>query len=56
MGWEESGAPAHQRVLAAVIANDKARHQILQPNHRRIVSSELFSHSLGPRSDSQFTS
>jgi hypothetical protein len=27
-----------QRALAAIIANDKARHQILPANHRRIIS------------------
>src|SRR5207247_11289980 len=28
-----------QRALTAVIANDKARHRILRPNRRRIISS-----------------
>ena len=36
-----------QRALTAVIANDKARHPILQPNRWRIISSRPFSHSLG---------
>src|SRR5215207_9765569 len=27
-----------QRVLTAIIANDKARHRILPPNHRGIIS------------------
>src|SRR5205823_419683 len=27
-----------QRALTAIIANDKARHRILPPNHRRIIS------------------
>jgi hypothetical protein len=35
-----------QRALAAVIANDKTRDPILQPNPWRIVSSTPFSHSL----------
>jgi hypothetical protein len=35
-----------QRALAAVIANDKARHRILPPNHRRIISRGAFSQSL----------
>ena len=33
--------------VTAVIANDKARHRILRPNRRRIISSTAFSHSLG---------
>ena len=42
-----------QRALAALIANDKTRYPIFQPNRRRIVSSKPFSHSLRSRSDSQ---
>src|SRR6202042_2320505 len=37
-----------QSALTAVIANDKARHRILRPNRRRIISLKVFSHSLGP--------
>src|ERR1700721_2958333 len=36
-----------QSALTAVIANDKARHRILRPNRRRIISLKVFSHSLG---------
>src|SRR6202166_3217107 len=36
-----------QSALTAVIANDKARHRILPPNRRRIISLKVFSHSLG---------
>src|ERR1700731_2913908 len=36
-----------QSALTAVIANDKARHRILRPNRRRIISLTVFSHSLG---------
>src|SRR6266550_5269602 len=35
-----------QSALTAVIANDKARHRILRPNRRRIISLMVFSHSL----------
>jgi hypothetical protein len=37
-----------QSALTAVIANNKARHRILRPNRRRIISSRVFSHSLDP--------
>src|SRR5665647_828850 len=37
-----------QSALTAVIANDKTRHRVLQPNCRRIISSKTFSHSLDP--------
>src|SRR5271156_4852410 len=37
-----------QSALIAVIANDKARHLILRPNRRRIISLKVFSHSLDP--------
>jgi hypothetical protein len=37
-----------QCALTAVIANDKARHRILRPNRRRIISSTAFSHGLDP--------
>ena len=33
----------------ALIANHKTRHQILQPDRRRIVASTAFSHSLGQK-------
>src|SRR3979411_858508 len=36
-----------QSALTAVIANDKARHRILRPNRRRIISLMVFSQSLG---------
>src|SRR6202044_3656785 len=38
-----------QSALTAVIANDKARHRILRPNRRRIISLTVFSHSLGQK-------
>src|SRR6266550_57886 len=38
-----------QSALTAVIANDKARHRILRPNRRRIISLMVFSHSLDPK-------
>jgi len=42
--------PRHVRfvpILLQIIANDKARHRILQPNRWRIISLRVFSHSLG---------
>src|SRR5712675_2362349 len=41
-----------QSALTAVIANDKARHRILRPNRRRIISLMVFSHSLGQKQTS----
>src|SRR6266550_7861831 len=40
-----------QRALTAVIANDKARHRILRPNRRRIISSRAVFTQSGPISD-----
>src|SRR3954454_2735601 len=40
-----------QRALTAVIANDKARHRILRPNHRRIISLSAVFTQAGPKSD-----
>jgi hypothetical protein len=37
------------RPAATVIANDKARHRILRPIPRKIVSSMASSHSLDPK-------
>src|SRR5213076_985822 len=40
-----------QRALTAVIANDKARHRILRPNRRRIISSRAVFTQAGTKSD-----
>src|SRR3982074_100650 len=37
-----------QSALTAVMPNDKARHRILRPNRRGIISLMTFSHSLDP--------
>src|SRR2546430_2766789 len=40
-----------QRALTAVIANDKARHRILPPNYRRIISLTVVFTQSGPSAD-----
>src|SRR5437762_5345263 len=40
-----------QSALTAVIANDKARHQIPPPNHRRIISLRVVFTQSGPEAD-----
>src|SRR3989440_5859179 len=40
-----------QSALTAVIANDKARHRIPPPNHRRIISLRVVFTQSGPRTD-----
>src|SRR5258708_5103955 len=40
-----------QSALTAVIANDKTRHRILPPNHRRIISLRVVFTQSGPTTD-----
>src|SRR5215203_4136903 len=40
-----------QRALTAIIANDKARHRILPPNHRGIISLRGVFTQAGPKAD-----